>query len=281
MSRSLAPLLLLLGFGVAFAASTLGGSMLGFDDHPGQLYRLWHVMTNGPAPWAWNRGWWAGYPELQFYPPGAAYLGALLAWPTRGVVSLETVYHSLVWLAYLLPGATTYVALTRLVGSGWLALPGAFVALTLSAGVASGVEGGVQMGMIGARLAWALLPMLLAVLVPWIDGHRSLPPSASCIVAAIVLLHPAQLPAALALIALAAGWRVPRRPRALEALRALGAAAALTAFWTVPLLARLAETRALAWGTLTPGELARPEAVLHPRRGIGPAARRHRPREGR
>jgi hypothetical protein len=32
----------------------------------------------------------------------------------------------------------------------------------------------------------------------------------------------------------------------------------LTAFWTLPLLARLAETRALAWGTLSLGDLARP-----------------------
>jgi len=258
VSRLLTPLLLLIGFGVVFAANTLGGSMLGFDDHPGQLYRVWHVMTNGPAPWAWNRGWWAGYPELQFYPPGAAYLTALLAWPARGVVSLETVYHGVVWLTYLLPGVTTLVALSRLAGSAWLALPGAFVALTLSAGVTSGVEGGVHVGMVGARLAWALLPLLLWVLVPWIDGDRPAPPAVPFILGAIVLLHPAQLPTAVALVALAGGWRAPRRRRALQALSSLGAAAALTAFWTLPLLARLAETRALAWGTLTLGDLARP-----------------------
>jgi hypothetical protein len=258
VSRLLTPLLLLMGFGVGFAANTLGGSMLGFDDHPGQLYRVWHVMTNGPAPWAWNRGWWAGYPELQFYPPGAAYLTALLAWPARGVVSLETVYHSVVWLTYLLPGVTTLVALSRLAGSAWLALPGAFVALTLSHGVAGGVEGGVHVGMIGARLAWALLPLLLWVLVPWIDGDRPASPASAFVVAAIVLLHPAQIPTAVALVILAACWRAPRRRRALQALSLLGAAAALTAFWTLPLLARLADTRALAWGTLTLADVARP-----------------------
>src|SRR5687768_18556242 len=88
--------------------------MLGFDDHPGQLYRVWHVMTSGPAPWAWNRGWWAGYPELQFYPPGAAYLGALVAWPAQGVISVETAYLTVLWLAYLLPGVTTYVAVAQI-----------------------------------------------------------------------------------------------------------------------------------------------------------------------
>src|SRR2546425_98288 len=144
--------------------------MLGFDDHPGQLYRLWHVMNYGPAPWAWDRGWWAGYPELQFYPPGFAYLGALLAWATTGVLDVGTVYQALLWLAYLLPGVTTYVVLARLTGLRWLALAGAFGALLL--------------------------------------------------------------------------------------------AAALTAFWTLPLLLRLAETRALAWGTLSLGEVARPLPIV-------------------
>src|SRR5204862_662405 len=132
------------------------------------------------------------------------------------------------------PGVTTYVAVARLVGNGWLALPASFVALTLAAGVASGVEGGVHIGMIGARLAWALLPLLLWALLPWIDGDRRLPVPASFILAAIVLLHPAQLPTAVGLVVLAACWRPPRRTRALEALAALGSAAALTAFWTLP-----------------------------------------------
>jgi hypothetical protein len=258
VGRLLAPLLLLLAFGVAFASRTFGGSMPGFDDHPGQLYRLWHVMTNGPAPWAWNRGWWAGYPELQFYPPGAAYLGALIAWPGQGVLSLETAYVIVVWLAYLLPGVTTYAVVARLAGNGWLALPAGFVALTLTGSVASGVEGGVHIGMLGARLAWALLPALLWTLAPWIDGERPMPAAAPFLVAAIVLLHPAQLPSAVVLLVLAALWRAPRRPRGVETLAALGSAAALTAFWTLPLLARLAETRALAWGTLTAADVARP-----------------------
>lgn len=261
-ARLVLPLALLLAFGVAFAAASLGAATLGFDDHPGQLYRVWHVLTYGPAPWAWDRGWWAGYPELQFYPPGAAYLGALLAWVTAGVLDVATVYQALLWLAYLLPGVTTYVALARLARSGWLALPGAFVALTLSAGLASGVDGGVRTGMVGARLAWALLPLLLWLLARWSDGERPLSPAVPALLAAVTLLHPAQLPAAVMLVALAAAARAPRSARALAALRALGVAAALTAFWTLPLLFRLAETRALAWGTLALGDAARPLPVV-------------------
>ena len=252
------PLALLLGFGVIFAGATLGGAMLGFDDHPGQLYRVWHVLTYGPAPWAWDRGWWAGYPELQFYPPGFAYLGALLAWPTTGVFELRTIYQALLWVAYLLPGATTYVALERITGKRWLALPGAFVAMTLSAEVTSGVNGGVRIGMVGARLAWALLPLLLAQLAAWLETPRALSPTVALLLAAITLLHPAQLPSAVVLMALAVYLRAPWRASAREAGKALALGAALTAFWTLPLLVRMAETRALAWGALHVADVTRP-----------------------
>src|SRR5215510_14120378 len=128
--RLLAPLVLL-AYGVAFASAARGRSLLVYDDHPGQLYRLWHVVTYGPAPWAWNPGWWAGYPELQFYPPGAAYIGALLHAFLPGGGSLTLAYQLLLWIVYLAPGVTAFLLLAHVLGNGWLALPGAFVALTL------------------------------------------------------------------------------------------------------------------------------------------------------
>jgi hypothetical protein len=256
------PLVLLLSFGVLFAGATLGSATLGFDDHPGQLYRVWHVLTYGPAPWAWDRGWWAGYPELQFYPPGVAYLGALLAWPTTGVFEMRTIYQALLWVTYLLPGATTYVALERITGKRWLALPAAFVAMTLSAEVTSGVNGGVRIGMVGARLAWALLPLLLAQLAAWLETPRALSPTVALLLAAITLLHPAQLPSAVVLIALAVYLRAPWQASAREAGTALALAAALTAFWTLPLVVRLAETRAIAWGTLHLADATRPVPLV-------------------
>ncbi|PYN45413.1 MAG: hypothetical protein DMD95_08390 [Candidatus Rokuibacteriota bacterium] len=245
---SLFPLALLVAYGLAFGMAALGASPLGFDDHPGQLYRLWHVVTRGPAPWAWNPDWWAGYPELQFYPPGFAYAGALLQRASVNALSVSAAYQALVWLAYLAPGLTAFLALARLLRSGWLALPGAFVALTLSAGTTSGVEGGVHIGMIGARLAWALIPLLLLLLVPWIEEDRHLPSSAALLVAAILLTHPAAMPAAVTLIAVGALVRPPRGARLGSALVALGLATAMTAFWALPLVVRLEHTRALAWG---------------------------------
>src|SRR5256712_5406222 len=228
--------------------AALGASPLGVDDHPGQLYRLWHVVTRGPAPWAWNPDWWAGYPELQFYPPGFAYAGALVQRASVNALSVSAAYQALVWIAYLATGLTAFLALARLLRSGWLALPGAFVVLTLSAGTTSGVEGGVHIGMIGARLAWAFVPLLLLLLVPWIEEDRRLPSSAALLVAAILLTHPAAMPAAGTLIAVGALVRPPRGARLGSALVALGLATAMTAFWTLPLVLRLEHTRALAWG---------------------------------
>jgi hypothetical protein len=243
----LLPFAALATYGVAFAIAALGGGLLVFDDHPGQLYRVWHVVIHGPAPWAWNAGWWAGYPELQFYPPGFAYAGALLHLLSLGRLSVEMAYQVLVGIAYLAPGFAAFALLSRLLGSGWAALPGALVALALSAGIASGVEGGVRTGMLAARLGWALLPLVaLAV------HGRAATPVVSMLLAAIAITHPAHLPTAAAIVLLAA-W--PRRSRwwLPQATVPLALGAALTGFWTVPLLARLAHTRALAWGDLAVG----------------------------
>ena len=255
---ALIPVLVLLAFGLVFGAATLGLTPLAFDDHPGQLYRLGHVVTHGPAPWAWDEGWWTGYPELQFYPPAFAYAGALLYTVAFGSLTIQAAYHALLWLAYLAPGVTAWLALAPRLASGWLALPGAFVALTLSLWpvLASGVEGGIHVGMAPARLAWSLLPLVAASLLPWSNGASTFPARALVpLTAAIVLTHPAHLPAAVTLVVLAALSVPGRGARLIQALRWLAVAALLTAFWTVPLLARLADTRALAWATLTPAAL--------------------------
>ena len=252
-ARAALPALLLLAYGIAFASAAIGRRMPAHDDHPGQLHRIWHVVTFGPAPWAWNPFWWTGYPELQFYPPAFAYAGALLHWMSLGTLPIEGAYVALLWLAYLAPGFTTLFALARVQRSAWLALPGAFVALTLSLWPAlmSGVEGGVHVGMVPARLGWALLPLLLGVLAPWADGAGAFPARPVVALAALVVLtHPAHLPAAAVLVLLAALVAPPRARRLGVALGWLGVAALLTGFWTVPLVARLGQTRALAWGRL-------------------------------
>lgn len=255
-SRAL-PALVLATYAVAFGAAAFGGSLPAFDDHPGQVYRLSHALSAGPAPSAWDPGWWAGYPELQFYPPGFFYLGLLLHGATLGALPAAAVYQTLLWLTWLLPGVSAWLALTSLLGDGWLALPGAFVALTLSAGVTSGVEGGVHVGMLPARLAWAFLPLVFVVTARWMErpGRRAATGvGLAVLLAAIVLTHPAHAPSAVALVLLGAGLGAgPRRQRLVGSAGLLTLAASLTAFWTVPLLFRLEQTRALAWGSFDIG----------------------------
>lgn len=258
------PLALLLGYAAAFGAAAFGRALPGFDDHPGQFYRLWHALERGAWPWTWNSGWFGGYPELQFYPPGFFYAGLALRWMTLGQAGPEAIYQALLWITWAAPGATTYALLARLTGSGWASLPGAFLALTLSAGTASGVEGGVHIGMLPARLGVALLPLLALVLARWLEGARAVVWLAVPLVAGLTLTHPTHVPGAAALLALAAlaagrigGWRA-----AMPAAAALALAAAWTAFWSLPLVARLEHTRPLAWGRLGPEGLASPLGLV-------------------
>ena len=249
MSRVLPPTLLLLAYGIAFGRAALGGGLLAFDDHPGQLYRLYHAVGLGWAPWRLNPGWWAGYAELQYYPPGAAWLGAAIHQGSMGAVGIPAAYQTVLWIAWLLPGVTTFALLTRVLGNGWLALPGAFVALTLSAGSRSGVEEGLRWGLIAARLGWGLVPLVALSLVRWVEGSRRAPLLAAPLVAAVILLHPAHTPAAFLLVALGAWFGTgERRRRLAQAALVAALALGLSGLWLIPLLAHLGMALPLAWG---------------------------------
>ena len=263
MSRPLLPVLLLAAYTIAFGIPALGRGLLVFDDHPGQLYRLHHVTTLGWAPWRFDPGWWAGYAELQYYPPGAAWLGAALHTVSLGALDVPRSYQAVLWIAWALPGVATFALLRRVLGNGWLGLPGAFVALTLSAGSRSGVEEGLRWGLIAARLGWGLLPLVALSLVAWVESARRMPLAAVLLIAAVVLLHPAHAPAALILLALGTRFGAgDRRRRVLQAGTVAALALGLSALWLLPLLAHLRMALPLAWGDASvPGllrELARP-----------------------
>jgi hypothetical protein len=251
--RRVGPAFLLVAYALAFAAVAFGRGLLAGDDHPGQFFRLWHALERS-APdgyWTadWNPDWWGGYPELQFYPPGFAVLGAALRLAVLWAPSVEITYQGLLAVTYLLPGVATFVLLRAVVGDAWLAMPPAFVALTLSAGLRGGVEESLRWGMLASRLSLGLLPLLALALRPWVAGGRPpawAPPAA----AAVVLAHPANAPVAATLLALAAALRLLRhadRTAVREAAVVLGLPAALTVFWTLPLLARRSWVVSLAW----------------------------------
>lgn len=259
--RPLVPAILLGAYAVAWGWTALGRGVPGGDDHPGQLYRLIHAITLGPAPWHWNGGWWAGYPELQYYPPGLFYLGALVHYLALGFLSPGAIYLGLVWLVFLLPGASAYALLSRVLGHGWLALPGAFLALTLSAESRSGIEEGLRWGLVSARLGWGLLPLLALSMLPWLEGSRRPRVGPALLLAAILLAHPAHLPAGVLLVLLAGfaspgGWRAWWRDAAIV----LGVGLGMAAFWLLPLVTHLAAgppmALPLAWGDASLSALA-------------------------
>ena len=258
MKRAVIPALLLSVYAVSFGLAALGNGLLVFDDHPGQLYRLYHAVTLGWAPWRMNPGWWAGYAELQYYPPGTAWLGAAIHGASLGVLDVRHAYETVLWIAWMLPGIATFALLTRVLGSGWLALPGAFVALTLSAGSRSGVEEGLRWGLVAARLGWGLLPLVALSLRGWIQDARRAPLLTAPLLAAVILIHPAHAPAALALLALGA-WlgRGDRRRRVAQAATVATLALGLCAVWLLPLLVHLRMALPLAWGDSSPLGLLR------------------------
>src|SRR5262245_4005820 len=263
--RREAPLLLLLAYGAAFAYAAFGRGAPAFDDHPGQLFRLWHALDRSlpSAAWTadWNPDWWGGYPELQFYPPGFALLGAAIRAALLWRLSVETVYRLLCVIVFLAPGVATYALLARVVGDRWLALPPAFLALALSADLRGGVEAGLRWGSLTTRLGLAWLPLLALALRPWVEGGR-LPRWAPPLAALAILSHPSMLPPVVALLGLATVLAVLARPER----RTFGLAAAtaalvfgLTAFWSLPFLVRRGWVVPLAWGDLSlgvPGDLA-------------------------
>jgi hypothetical protein len=258
--RRAAPGLCLAVYALAFALAAFGGGLPAYDDHPGQFFRLWHALERSlpDGHWTadWNPDWWGGYPELQFYPPGFALVGAALRLAALWAPSVETTYQLLLALTLVLPALATFLLVRAGLGDAWLALPPAFLALTLSAGLRGGVEESLRWGMLTSRLSLGLLGLLTLALRGWVSQAR-LPVWAPPAAAGMVLSHPANAPAGAALVALAALLRLARRTDA-PAAREVGALAVLalglSAFWTLPLLVRRAWLVPLVWSP--PGESA-------------------------
>src|SRR5207245_1212706 len=167
---------------------------------------------------------------------GFSYAGAALHYASLGALDLSSTYQLLLWITFLLPGVSAYLLLARVLGNPWLALPGAFVAMTLSAGSRSGVEEGLRWGLVAARLGWSLLPLLGLSLIRWVDGRSRFPLLAPPLLAAVILLHPAHAPAAILLLVMGAWLGVGgRRARVRQGALVAALARSLAALWLLPL----------------------------------------------
>jgi hypothetical protein len=216
----------------------LRDDLLIFGDHPGQFMRLWYPVRGGGRLLGWNPLWYAGYPELQFYPPGFVMLGWLLDRLTLGLLSDFSLYQLLLFLACLLPGPAVYFLVSRATGDRTAGVIAGGLAL-----VFAGLWGGATslfVGLVAERLAFGLVP--LAMLAGWRALHAERRQAAwllsALLLAATALMHPFHAVAPVLFVGVVA-LRSSRRTRLLAELAGTCVlAVALIGFWLVPLLAR-------------------------------------------
>lgn len=226
-----------------YAGFLLRDDLYLYGDHPGQFYRLWQLLQ---ITWpedgsliGWSPYWYAGFPELQFYPPGFALIGWLIWLGSFPQLSPVAIYQLVVFISYLLPAIGFYLLLAWGFGDR---LAGLFAAwLTLVAPLPLGGALGVKIGLLGDRLAFGLTPLyILAGLWGMRSRNKVLPWLVSGLaLAGIGLNHTYQaiLPTGiLVLYALIGGTE--RRSRLIWLGGVILLGLGLTAFWGLPLAAR-------------------------------------------
>ena len=211
-----------------------------YGDHPGQFYRLWQLATviwpEDGALIGWSPYWHAGWPELQFYPPGFFFLGWLVWMGSFQQLSLFAVYQTLVFATFVIPAISFYLLLAWGMGDRLAGLVTAWLAMIFPFPL-----GGVQavfIGMVGYQLAFGLAPLLILAGM-WLFQTRRKAFAwlvAGLILGGIILLHPYQAIFPLGVLGLYAifcgkGWQTRGFWLVLVVLLGLG----LTAFWWLPL----------------------------------------------
>lgn len=228
---------LLVGLALVTCGFLLQDDLFIYGDHPGQFMRLWYPVRVSHRLLGWNPLWYAGYPELQFYPPGFVLLGWGLDWLTFGQLSAFALYQLLIFVAYLLPGISVYALANQVTGRRWVGLVAGGLGL-LFPKLWGGTEA-VFVGLVAERLAFGLVP--IAMLGGWRAVHAVRPVRwwllTSLALAATVLMHPFHAVAPVLFLGLVA-LSLPQRWRLLRSLALTSVlAVALVAFWLLPLMA--------------------------------------------
>ncbi len=234
--RDLAALALLSGLALAACGFLLRDDLFIYGDHPGQFMRLWYPVRISHQLLGWNPLWYAGYPELQFYPPGFVLVGWGLDWLTLGRLSPFALYQLLLFLAFLLPGLTVYALVSRVGRQRWAGLVAGGLALIFPE--LWGGASAVLIGLVAERLAFGLVPLVL--FTGWQALHGRHPIRwwllTGLALAATALMHPFHAVAPILFLGIAAlfypgRWRL-LRSLVLTSILSMG----LVAFWLLPLL---------------------------------------------
>lgn len=223
-----------------------------------QLVWAREAIRAGSNPLGWSPRVWGGYPDLQFYQPGFAFLGA-------GIGSLfrlddETAYRWLTIVVYLLPAASGALCLLVLRARPVVAALGGFVAGYVAFGV-SGTISGTGYGTVASRLSLGLAPLAVAALVVFArrPAERRVlwAMIATVLVAAVVLSHPYHF-APTALVALAVTYDGSRRDPWLRVGVLLAAGFAFAGVWWVGQALQPNLAAPFLWANLEWENLAKP-----------------------
>ncbi len=194
----------------------------------------------------WSPYWFAGIPELQFYPPGSIYLGTIFYYLTLTLLPIGQIYNFILFFALLFPVVTSYY-LIRKSGFNQIAglFTGLFILILLELGNASGVFYSILVGLTNSRIALGFYPLIL-----WFGIKSLVPKPKKRYIAGLavsigfaLLCHPYHIFLPMfGLLALTYTFRRSRLCSIRVAIKHLGLAIllgfGLSSFWWLPLFIR-------------------------------------------
>lgn len=235
-------LAILAAIALGIAGFLLRDDVFLYGDHPGHYWLVWYTL-NVAVPLHhrlidWIPYWYAGYPELQFTPPGYVLLAWLLNLFTLGKLSTAFIYEIVVFVGYVLPGFTFYYAVRHLRFDRRAAFLAGLIALVFPAFFDGATS--LFIGMVGSRIGFALNALVFALTLEWLERHDcQYGWMAILALAAVILVHPYHaIGILLALVFYTLFRPLPLVSSSIRLLLLIASAFAIDAFWLLPLFAR-------------------------------------------
>jgi hypothetical protein len=223
-------------------------------DTGAHIYAPWYLRTNllekGLVS-GWSQGWFAGFPMLHFYFPLVAAFQALVSF----VIPYEVAFKlgTLLGIFFMPVGAYLMLKLMRF--DFPIPIAGSIVMVSFLFMDSHTIYGGnipsALAGEYSFSLSVGLCMVFLGLAYRSAMEQGSSPLPAAVVLASAVLSHLIPVMVTLLALPLVIFWGARARGISIVARRlavVLGVAFALTAFWSIPFLARLGYTANMGWG---------------------------------
>jgi hypothetical protein len=236
-------------------------------DTGAHIYAPWylrtHLLEKGLVS-GWSQGWFAGFPMLHFYFPLVAVFQALVSF----LIPYEVAFKLGTILGVFFMPVGAYLMLKLLRFDFPIPVAGAIVMASFLFMDSYTIYGGnipsAMAGEYSFSLSMGLCMVFLGLAYRSATEARSSPLLAAVVLASAVLSHLIPVMVTLLALPLVILWGARARGISVLARRfavVLGVALALTAFWSIPFLARLGYTANMGWtpvegvGLLFPREI--------------------------